>query len=192
MKETPPDVAPAAAAVTLTGQEGAASSVRDEIAPGVPAQTSSIHATNTHFPATPKPPSRPFQGVAPGIYRYLKEGTLYERPWINGRRTWRSLGTEDLQAALSEFRRRRELPLETGSRSRPTMKAVLEFNLPEAQERFEVSAKGLEWKSVVVELDRQLNTWINERQHFATPTRAFRILRQQLHERLSEKGLRLG
>ena len=155
-------------------------------------EAATIGAMSAETHEIPKPPSRPFQWVAPGIYRYLKEGTLYERPWINGRRTWRSLGTADLQAALSEFRRRRELPLETGSRSRPTMKAVLEFNLPEAQERFEASAKGLEWKSVVAELDHRLCSWIKERQHFATPAKALRILRQQLHERLAEKGLRLG
>ena len=71
------------------------------------------------------------------------------------------------------------------------MKAVLEFNLPEAQERFEASTKGLEWKSVVAELDRRLCSWIRERQHFATPAKAFRFVRQQLHQRLAEKGLRL-
>jgi len=68
---------------------------------------------------------------------------------------------------------------------------MLEFNLPDAQERFEASAKGLEWKSVVVELDRQLYSWIKKRQHFASPPKAFRVLRQQLHQRLAEKGLRL-
>ncbi len=55
------------------------------------------------------------------------------------------------------------------------MKAVLEFNLPESQERFEASAKGLEWKSVVAELDSQINSWIKERKHFATPAKAFRV-----------------
>lgn len=150
-----------------------------------------IGAMSAEAPEIPKPPSRPFQCVAPSIYRYLKEGTLYERPWINGRRTWRSLGTTDLQAALNEFRRRRGLGLEAGCGSRAIMKAVLEFNLPEAQERFEASAKGLEWKSVVAELDRRLCSWIKERQHFTTPAEAFRLVRQQLHERLAEKGLRL-
>jgi hypothetical protein len=71
------------------------------------------------------------------------------------------------------------------------MKAVLEFNLPEAKYRFDASAKGLEWKSVVLELDRQLDLWIKERQHSATPTKALRILQQQLHQRLAEKGLTL-
>jgi len=191
MKETPPDVALTADAVNLPGQEVAASSTRDETAPAVPAQMISIHATGTQAPVTPKSAPKVWKLVAPGIYRYLKADTLYERPWINGRRTLRSLGTTDLQAALNEFRRRRGLGLEAGCGSRAMMKAVLEFNLPEAQERFEASTKGLEWKSVVAELDRRLCSWIRERQHFATPAKAFRFVRQQLHQRLAGKGLRL-
>ncbi len=165
--------------------------IADEIRSSVPELGHPIGATSTEAPEIPKPPSRPFQWVAPGIYRYLKEGTLYERPWINGRRTWRSLGTTDLQAAQHELRRRRGLPTEPGCDSRPIMKAVLEFNLPEAKDRFDASAKGLEWKSVVLELDRQLDLWIKERQHSATPTKALRILQQQLHQRLADKGLTL-
>ena len=146
----------------------------------------------TGIPEIPKPASKAWKRVAPSIYRYLKSQTLYERPWINGRRTYRSLGTTDLQAAKSEFRRRRGLsPEPARARHRPLVKAILEFNLPEAQESFEASAKGLEWKSVVLELDRQLYSWIKERQHFASPPKAFRVLRQQLHQRLAEKGLRL-
>ena len=38
-------------------------------------------------PENPKSTSKAYEWVAPGIYRYLKAGTLYERPWINGRRT---------------------------------------------------------------------------------------------------------
>ena len=30
--------------------------------------------------------------VASGIYRHTREGTYHERPKINGKRTWRSLG----------------------------------------------------------------------------------------------------
>src|SRR5437899_11901912 len=87
MKETPPDVAPVADAVKSPGQEVAASLTKDETTPVVPAQTSSIHATGTQAPVTPKSAPKVWKLVAPGIYRYLKAGTLYERPWINGRRT---------------------------------------------------------------------------------------------------------
>ena len=163
----------------------------DEVVSPRPAQKNPIGLMSAETPENPKSTSKAFEWVAPGIYRYLKVGTLYERPWINGRRTRRSLGTTDLQTAQCELRRRRGLPLPPGCGGRPMMKAVLEFNLPEAQEHFEASAKGLEWKSIAVELDRQLCSWIKERQHFATPAKAFRVLRQQLQHRLEEKGLRL-
>jgi hypothetical protein len=176
----------------FSGQETSTRPTADEIGSSLPGQENPIGATSAEVPEIPKPPSRPFQWAAPGIYRYLKEGTLYERPWINGRRTWRSLGTTDLQTAQCEFRRRRGLPLESGCGDRLLMKAVLEFNLPEAQESFEASANGLEWKSVVLELDRQLCVWIKERQHFASSAKALRILRQQLQQRLAEKGLRIA
>ena len=140
----------------------------------------------------PQPPAKRFEQVAPGMYRYSRTGTFYERPWINGRRTWRSLGTTDLQAAQRELRRRRGPLTEPECGSQPMMKAILEFNLPEAQDRFDASAKGWEWKSVVVELDRQLDLWIKERQHSASPIKALRILQQQLHQRLAEKGLTLA
>jgi hypothetical protein len=151
----------------------------------------SARSMSTGIPEIPKPASKDWMRVAPGIYRYLKSQTLYERPWINGRRTYRSLGTTDLQAAKCEFRRRRGLSPEL-ARDRQSVRAILEFNLPEAQESFEASAKGLEWKTVVMDLDRQLYSWTKQRQQFASPARAFRVLRQQLHQRLAEKGLRLG
>ena len=44
--------------------------------------------------------------VFPGIWRN-KSGTLYERPEVDGRWTFRSLKTFDLEAAKAEFYRRR-------------------------------------------------------------------------------------
>lgn len=163
----------------------------DEVVSPRPAQKNPIGLMSAETPENPKSTSKVYEWVAPGIYRYLKAGTLYERPWINGRRTMRSLGTTDLQTAQYELRRRRGLPTGPGCGGRPTIKAVLEFNLPEAQAHFEASAKGLEWKCVVAELDRQLDSWIKERQHFASPLKAFRVLRQQLQRRSAEMGLRL-
>ncbi len=175
----------------LSGTKATASPTGDEIDPSLPAQKNSVRMMSTDVPEIPKPGSKVWERVAPGIYRYLKSQTLYERPWINGRRTYRSLGTTDLQAAKCEFRRRRGLSPEP-ARDRPSVRAILEFALPEAQESFEASVKGLEWKTVVMDLDRQLHSWIKERQHFASPPQAFRVLRQQLLQRLAEKGLRLG
>jgi hypothetical protein len=50
--------------------------------------------------------------VGTGIYRRIREGTYHERPAINGKRTWRSLGVNfdpqrNLNAARDEYHRRR-------------------------------------------------------------------------------------
>jgi hypothetical protein len=48
-----------------------------------------------------------FEKVESGIYRQKSNGCYYERPHINGRRTWRSLGTQNLKLAREEFHKRR-------------------------------------------------------------------------------------
>lgn len=55
--------------------------------------------------------------VMPGIYRHLREGTYHERPEIDGKRTWRSLGVDftpqrNQQAAKEEYYRRRTMKAE--------------------------------------------------------------------------------
>src|ERR1051325_4595308 len=87
------------------------SKAADEVGSSRPAQKNPTGVRSAESSEIPKPPSKAYEWVAPGIYRYLKAGTLYERPWVNGRRTLRSLGTKDLDAAQCELRRRRGLPL---------------------------------------------------------------------------------
>jgi hypothetical protein len=48
-----------------------------------------------------------FGKVESGIYRQKSNGCYYEQPHINGRRTWRSLGTQNLKLAREEFHKRR-------------------------------------------------------------------------------------
>ena len=55
--------------------------------------------------------------VVSGIYRHARHGTYHERPTINGKRTWRSLGLNftaqrNLQAAQNEYHRRRVMEAE--------------------------------------------------------------------------------
>jgi hypothetical protein len=55
--------------------------------------------------------------VASGIYRHTREGTYHERPKINGKRTWRSLGVNatpqrNFKAAEDEYHRRRVMQAE--------------------------------------------------------------------------------
>lgn len=46
-----------------------------------------------------------------GLYQDTATGALYERPWINGRRTMRALGTTNERAARNEMARRRAAAL---------------------------------------------------------------------------------
>jgi hypothetical protein len=48
-----------------------------------------------------------FEKVESGIYRQKSNGCYYKRPHINGRRTWRSLGTQNLKLAREEYYKRR-------------------------------------------------------------------------------------
>jgi hypothetical protein len=55
--------------------------------------------------------------VTSGIYRHNRHGTYHERPTINGKRTWRSLGVNftpqrNLKAAEDEYHRRRVMEAE--------------------------------------------------------------------------------
>lgn len=45
--------------------------------------------------------------VEPGIYQALRTGMFYERPAVDGVRTWRSLQTKSLAKARAELKRRR-------------------------------------------------------------------------------------
>jgi len=48
-----------------------------------------------------------FEKIESGIYRKKSNSCYYERPHINGRRTWRSLKTPNLKLAREEFHKRR-------------------------------------------------------------------------------------
>jgi hypothetical protein len=51
--------------------------------------------------------SSPFGHVEAGIYRNTSSGTYFERPKIQGKRTWRSLETKNLKHARETFHKRR-------------------------------------------------------------------------------------
>jgi len=46
--------------------------------------------------------------VADVIYRNTESGVFIERPWIDGRRTWRSLETENLKLAKVQLPQHRQ------------------------------------------------------------------------------------
>ena len=45
--------------------------------------------------------------VAQGVYRNPESGVYFGKPWIDGRRTWRSRETEHLKLVKEELHRRR-------------------------------------------------------------------------------------
>ena len=51
--------------------------------------------------------SSPFEHVEAGIYRNTSSGVYFERPKVNGKRTWRSLETSNLKHAREELYKRR-------------------------------------------------------------------------------------
>ena len=68
------------------------------------------------------------------------------------------------------------------------MKAILEFNLPEDEEQFNVASKGMEWALVVWDIDQLLR---NKLKHGA-PTHHVHLLeelRDTLNNLVEDKGL---
>ena len=68
------------------------------------------------------------------------------------------------------------------------MKAILEFNLPEDEEQFNVASKGMDWALIVWDIDQLLR---NKLKHGA-PTHHVHLLeelRDTLNNLVEEKGL---
>ena len=68
------------------------------------------------------------------------------------------------------------------------MKAILEFNLPEDEEQFNVASKGMDWALVVWDIDQLLR---NKLKHGA-PTHHVHLLeelRDTLNNLVEDKGL---
>ena len=52
------------------------------------------------------------------------------------------------------------------------MKAILEFNLPEEEEQFNVASKGMDWALIVWELDQNLRNKLK----YGAPTHHVHLL----------------
>jgi hypothetical protein len=73
--------------------------------------------------------AKEWQRVADGIWR-RSTGTLYERPKIGGRFTFRSLGTGSLKLAKEELHNRRADPAKAYSRTTRTLTTTGEVTGP--------------------------------------------------------------
>ena len=69
------------------------------------------------------------------------------------------------------------------------MKAILEFNLPEDKEEFEVASKAMDWSLVVWDMEQHLRNKLKYDNDYKTPNQALEHMRETLNELLIDKGL---
>ena len=68
------------------------------------------------------------------------------------------------------------------------MKAILEFNLPEEEEQFNVASKGMDWALIVWDIDQLLRNKLK----YGAPTHHVHLLeelRDTLNNLVEDKGL---
>ena len=68
------------------------------------------------------------------------------------------------------------------------MKAILEFNLPEEEEQFNVASKGMDWALIVWNIDQLLRNKLK----YGAPTHHVHLLeelRDTLNNLVEDKGL---
>jgi hypothetical protein len=66
------------------------------------------------------------------------------------------------------------------------MKAILEFNLPEDKEEFDVASKGMDWALLAWDIDQFIRNKIKYEQD---KDGILQLVRDRLHFNMEEKGL---
>ena len=69
------------------------------------------------------------------------------------------------------------------------MKAILEFNLPEDEEQFNVASKGVDWALTVWDIDQLLRKKLKYEEHVRDTRNTLEELRKTLNEMLADRGL---
>jgi hypothetical protein len=78
----------------------------------------------------------------------------------------------------------------TGKRKRykkEEMKAILEFNLPEDKEEFDVASRGMDWALLAWDIDQFIRNKIKYEQD---RDGVLQLVRNELNFRMEEKGLK--
>lgn len=73
-----------------------------------------------------------------------------------------------------------------------SMKAILEFALPEESQEHQDALRGSDWKYAVDDLLQYLRTQIKHAENSADEYRTFERVREQLFEILEERDLKLS
>ena len=68
------------------------------------------------------------------------------------------------------------------------MKANLEYNLPEDQEQFNVSSKGMDWALLVWDLDQMVRKLVKYHPE-EYDTKTLDHVREEIHNIMEERGL---
>ena len=69
------------------------------------------------------------------------------------------------------------------------MKSILEFDLPEDQERFDAANRGMDWALVAWETDQLLRKKLKYEEHVHDTRKTLEDIRELLNGMLIDKGL---
>jgi hypothetical protein len=72
-----------------------------------------------------------------------------------------------------------------------SMKATLEFNLPEDENEFRLQSHGVDWALVAFEMDACLRRWLKHGHNFKTADEALEGVREALSRSLESRGVSL-
>ena len=75
------------------------------------------------------------------------------------------------------------------------MKAILEFNLPEDKEEFEVASKAMDWSILAWDIEQYIRNRLKyqtEKLETSSAKEELELLRNELHELMYDNGLRFA
>ena len=75
------------------------------------------------------------------------------------------------------------------------MKAILEFDLPEDKEEFEVASKAMDWSILAWDIEQYIRNRLKyqtEKLDTSSAKEELEFLRNQLHEMMEENGLQFA
>ena len=75
------------------------------------------------------------------------------------------------------------------------MKAILEFDLPEDKEDFEVASKAMDWSILAWDIDQYIRNRLKyqtEKLDTSSAGEELELLRNELHELMEDNGLRFS
>lgn len=69
------------------------------------------------------------------------------------------------------------------------MKAILEFNLPEEQEEFDLACDASAYRSILWDVDQQVREWLKFGPPFAHPDAALEAIREMISDKTMQHGI---